>query len=490
MGFLDKILPNLSTTGVVANSSQNVSRKNVINTNKISMSPATGEDELQAMDFSDETGLERVVGLATNKKSKDINLSELYAKKENALSTLNGAKSNLANIQAGNSENLKNLSALVDEAYNKYQSALSNDVQANPELGRLQEEENTKTVELESAKTNLSQKEGQISSKEAEITAQKTSISAFKGELNVLKSQLSSIPKNSTKEGSEESNRALDEKREKINHLIALKQEEIKLAEDKLKRQEEEKTNLEKEKSELENNKQQLENEISDIQKQIQETASKATIDAQNAYNQAKKNFDSAKAKEIQAANKTVATAQKNLSGIEAKISEAKAEQYKKDNYEVQADEVTNIATQFEGLTNDEMKNIMTKDGAKFDDGFWCADFVTYTMTKAYGKDNTPDDFLNTCEMYSACRGIKQWGEEKGRNTLNSDELNSGDAIIINVPGGSMHIGLVISVNEDGTVNTIEGNTSDDNDVYQNNGQVARKIRKPESVNTYVKLQK
>lgn len=95
----------------------------------------------------------------------------------------------------------------------------------------------------------------------------------------------------------------------------------------------------------------------------------------------------------------------------------------------------------------------------------WCADFVNYAFKKANG-GKTPwgGDFTSVNQL-------KSWGESKGLYSQQKDGsgINTGDVAIfkgtyINKKGQSekiSHTGIVTRIDADGTIHTIEGNTSD-----------------------------
>lgn len=99
------------------------------------------------------------------------------------------------------------------------------------------------------------------------------------------------------------------------------------------------------------------------------------------------------------------------------------------------------------------------KDGSykKFTGGrqeAWCADFATYVTKEAYkanGK-SVPSGFGS-----SSVAGLKSWGMKNGRYIQDVSQAKPGDIVIFN----RSHTGIVKEVLADGTVVTIEGNTSD-----------------------------
>lgn len=95
----------------------------------------------------------------------------------------------------------------------------------------------------------------------------------------------------------------------------------------------------------------------------------------------------------------------------------------------------------------------------------WCADFATYAVKEAYRANGKtlPAGFGS-----SSVSGLMSWGKQNGCYLNTSGAANKAKTIAANVkPGdiiifknGKSHTGIVKSVAADGTVTTIEGNTS------------------------------
>lgn len=87
----------------------------------------------------------------------------------------------------------------------------------------------------------------------------------------------------------------------------------------------------------------------------------------------------------------------------------------------------------------------------------WCADFVSKSFSKTGG---------SPFGHQSSVAGILAWGKENGKFTSAKEaakdpsKLQAGDIATWKSDGKS-HVGLVTSVNKNGTFNTIEGNTGD-----------------------------
>lgn len=85
----------------------------------------------------------------------------------------------------------------------------------------------------------------------------------------------------------------------------------------------------------------------------------------------------------------------------------------------------------------------------------WCAAFVTYVVKETLGSD-TPSGFGS-----NAVSGLRDWGKANGRYISRSQwsQVKPGD-IMIQKENGASHTGIVTKVDPDGTIHTIEGNTS------------------------------
>lgn len=147
---------------------------------------------------------------------------------------------------------------------------------------------------------------------------------------------------------------------------------------------------------------------------------------------------------------------------------------------------VVNTALKYDDKSQSQMKSIMQSKGYRFDDGLWCADFVTFILGETYGKDNIPGDFINTCSNTAGCGSIRSWSQGNGSWTTNPDTLQPGDLVIFDWDGdgGASHVGIFISKNADGTINTVEGNTTG----AAGSSCVETKIRAPKTINGYVRL--
>lgn len=123
---------------------------------------------------------------------------------------------------------------------------------------------------------------------------------------------------------------------------------------------------------------------------------------------------------------------------------------------------VIQFAQQFDDKNASQMSQIMRNNGSAYHTNAWCADFVTFALKNAYGKDNVPGNFINTCANTAYCPTIHSWAKSNGSFTTDANTVQQGDIVLFDWDGdGSAdHVGLFIGQNSNGTIATIEGNTS------------------------------
>jgi len=106
--------------------------------------------------------------------------------------------------------------------------------------------------------------------------------------------------------------------------------------------------------------------------------------------------------------------------------------------------------------------------------GQWCAMFVSWCAARAGAQGIIP--------RHAYTPSGAQWFRDRGRWGVGVSGVQRGDVVYFDFPGEPdriSHVGLVESVNGDGSVNTIEGNTSGTLGGSQRNGGLcARKRRK------------
>lgn len=147
---------------------------------------------------------------------------------------------------------------------------------------------------------------------------------------------------------------------------------------------------------------------------------------------------------------------------------------------------VIDNALKYDDKNSSQMASIMQKAGSRYDEGAWCADFVSHVLKETYGKDGVPGDFLNTCSNTAYCPTITSWAQSNGSWSKDTNGVQAGDLVLFDWDGDGTadHIGFYIEKNSDGTIGTIEGNTSG----AAGSSCVEAKKRAPSTILGYVKL--
>lgn len=103
--------------------------------------------------------------------------------------------------------------------------------------------------------------------------------------------------------------------------------------------------------------------------------------------------------------------------------------------------------------------------------GYWCAMFVSWCAASAGALDIIP--------KHAATTAGATWFKNRGQWGNGTTGIRRGDIVYFKFAGNSNfvnHVGIVESVNSDGSINTIEGNTSGGGG--RSGGTVARKTRR------------
>lgn len=106
----------------------------------------------------------------------------------------------------------------------------------------------------------------------------------------------------------------------------------------------------------------------------------------------------------------------------------------------------------------------------------WCMAFMYWCFEHAAGQLGTPNPLFKTGGV------LAQWNNSKPNQTLMMPK--SGYIFIMDFGNGTGHTGIVESVDADGTLHTIEGNS---NDTGSREGiEVVRHLRKPNTLKGYL----
>ncbi|MCR5260286.1 MAG: CHAP domain-containing protein [Candidatus Gastranaerophilales bacterium] len=348
------------------------------------------------------------------------------------------------------------------------------------------EEYQKKEQELEKniadADKEIGEQDQKITDSQATIESNNSYISSLDEQISAnenMKSGISSDDENASSRIAE-----IDSKTQALQNEKAQKEEENQKLQKDIEEAESKKTELEGKKADYEKQKEELLNttlntsegfakgipssEVEKIKNNI------ASYDTKIADIRAKKDSD-------------VAAVRGEIKDLEVKLKNAeekeKRNEFLRENSANQGQSIIDLANSFDGKTQSEMREIMQAAGYQFDTDAWCADFVSFIAGQTIGEENLPDWYKNCNRAY--CPDIQNNAKQNGA-FVSTSEAQPGDAILFDWDndGEADHIGYVVSVNADGTVNTVEGNTSGNN----SGSQVANKLRNPSTILGCVKL--
>lgn len=108
--------------------------------------------------------------------------------------------------------------------------------------------------------------------------------------------------------------------------------------------------------------------------------------------------------------------------------------------------------------------------GGTFHKEAWCADFLSYILKKQgydvswainAGDENDPNSIINAVVEAGGELHYGEFASRRGKTPDANATMKPGDIFTIDVDGddGLEHVGMVVSVNGDGTFTSIEGNT-------------------------------
>lgn len=373
-------------------------------------------------------------------------------KAPNAVDTPEEKINKLKTENAGLEKEKTDVSTEYDAKIAAENAKLGNLFQADPQkqLGegysKLQGQYTQINAKIDGKSKEISAADENIKGLNSEIQSLNGSIAQLTGEKTALQASASTDPKVKTQLDS--ITKQIDEQTKNLN-----------AKKDALKQAETNKKNLETEKTGFETSKTSIENQMASIKSQksdspnIQETISK--------IRETIKNYQTEKTNKLNAINTKIQTNEAEIVKNETSIGNSKG---------------LAESSLGEATIADARKYIGYNEGdgsyKKFTNGrseAWCADFVSYVAKETYG-DKLPQGFGSP-----SVSNLKAWGDQNHR-TVGFDKVKAGDVMI--QQNGASHTGFVSKVDADGTIHTVEGNTSD---------QVAERTYKPGS-NGYNKI--
>lgn len=381
-----------------------------------------------------------------------MSIEELEAEKTSREGILNEKREELNGVYSGDNAAVQAAEEDMEAAKEAYDKLIEEDDNIPDELKeekqQIEEDMTANQQEIDETKVSINDTEAEIT----DLNTQKTSVA---NELSSLNDTLASLESKKT-DGDSERNAEIDEKIASVKQQIKEKgDEEDKLdvaigdAEEKLGDLQETLSTLEGEKAELEEAK--LQNQ-EDILAAASPETKEALKEAMTKYNEAQAKVEETKESEASRIQGEIDTAQADVEEVSQKLTEKKNVEKARENG-LGTDDIVEIAKKYLGMNESDGSYLQFTEGRV---EAWCADFVTYVVKEAMGED-TPEGFGSP-----SVATLRAWGENNGRYHDISDwqNIKPGD-VMIQERNGASHTGIITSVDPDGTIHTIEGNTSD-----------------------------
>lgn len=381
-----------------------------------------------------------------------MSIEELEAEKTSREGILNEKREELNGVYSGDNAAVQAAEDDMEAAKEAYDKLIEEDDNIPDELKeekqQIEEDMTANQQEIDETKVSINDTEAEIT----DLNTQKTSVA---NELSSLNDTLSSLESKKT-DGDSERNAEIDEKIASVKQQIKEKgDEEDKLdvaigdAEEKLGDLQEALSTLEEEKAELEEAK--LQNQ-EDILAAASPETKEALKEAMTKYNEAQAKVEETKESEASRIQGEIDTAQADVEEVSQKLTEKKNVEKARENG-LGTDDIVEIAKKYLGMNESDGSYLQFTEGRE---EAWCADFVTYVVKEAMGED-TPEGFGSP-----SVATLRAWGENNGKyqDISNWQNIKPGD-VMIQERNGASHTGIITSVDPDGTIHTIEGNTSD-----------------------------
>ena len=407
---------------------QNVTSKKNATSPITSITPKTS----QAVELADNTNTANI--LEDSSKEAD---EELQSKIDN-----------YKNILSKQDTDLSGLQTISDDAFEKFYEKLSTETEAHQDNPIL-------LSDIRSLKDELSTKEVEIDVLDMDIVGYESILnntcreySSTMLNLDALNSQLSNLENMSPKDET-----MIDAIKEKIDEL-----ETSKLAlEKEIQEKNEFLDNLKEERTEK---KRDYDNIFNELQSKINKACSEYDVSSlATEYNESMLEYTSSKDEKITNIKNEITTSQIKANELynanEAMTAKNNAKEYSS------ISNVLDFAYSFMGCNEADGSANKFVNGGSSKQTPWCAAFVAYVMKNSPEADNVASWYKNIDNKWS-CNNV--YNNAKSANALvDRKDVKVGDLVLFDwqSDGKKDHIGIVTGIDEDGTVHTIEGNTSD-----------------------------
>ncbi len=354
------------------------------------------------------------------------------------------------------------------EAYNHnstkgavFEARSAKDAQFSELYNELSKTDPNLAQELQASKETMDSKEEALDEIKAQLLPYDNAINSIENEIESLNIQISALLEAQTEldevdesELDSEQKAQLREKRELIKEkLNELNEQKLELNNqiNEIKTSDEYK--------ELKNKEQQAQNEYNSAKNEFNSVLSKVES------SKAKEEFETSQSdyeNEKQKAQDKVTSSQLKVSELSKTLDEKNASNLAKE-YSfslTNAQDILDFATNFIGCNESDGSANKFLNGASSSSTPWCAAFVQYVLQNSGSYEDVSDWYKNISNKWY-CQNVADAAQKAGA-TISQDEAQAGDIVLFysDSNGRYSHIGLVTGVDEDGTVHTIEGNTS------------------------------
>jgi len=390
---------------------------------------------------------------------ENFSQDELKSALTTANQNLNTKQDELNALKDGSDSELQKLKENENQAYEIFQEKLQ---QVDEELAK----------KLDEAKNNVELKKSEIQQKDVEITNQNAVVNNCEINLKNIISNIDSY--NQRKSALEAANEdgQNDDLIDSIEDKIKTLEQEKAKAQKELEKAQKDLDNLFKQKEALEKELTVLEENLTEIEDEISEKYQDLDEYRQN-YDSAKQNYTDYQNDAISLKETEVDSAQEEVNKIQEQINKNECNNSLKD---YPLNNIIDFAKQMLGFSESQVEKMC---GYNLPDGLWCAAFVKYVLTQTQGND-LPDWYTH-CN-FNSCSEVLAAANKNGQAFKSASEAQPGDLVIFNTNRGqARHIGIVTSVDSDGTVHTIEGNSS---------SKVSERTYRPNqnNINSFVKV--
>ena len=320
---------------------------------------------------------------------------------------------------------------------------------------------------IEGVEDSISDKEDEISDYESTIASNENYITSIDEQISANNEVINHL--SSDKKDQSDKIATINQKNSNLEAKKASLEQANQENQEKILEKEQEKADLEVKKQEYEAEKQELLQNTLAAAGYTCHVPSDVANTLKNNINQYEDNINEIRAKrdaDIQAVKEDITALEVKLKDVQAK---GERKSFIRENAAITMQNAVDFGLELDGLTAAEISKKMRAAGYGFYYHAWCGQFQEYIIDQTVGLENTADWYQN-CNRAS-CPAMYEAAKAAGA-VVDAKDAQPGDLILCRNPnknnGRPYHVAMIVSVNADGSFNTIEGNTTDDSGRYTN----------------------